>query len=48
MFGTKKTVNPPFNNMNNIKKGNGTKILTIAVVLIVLAILVSESYYSIK
>ncbi|MCH5260108.1 MAG: FtsH protease activity modulator HflK, partial [Lachnospiraceae bacterium] len=34
--------------MNNVKKGNGTKILTIAVVLIVLAILVSESYYSIK
>lgn len=48
MFGTKKTVNNPFNNMNNVKKGNGTKILTIAVVLIVLAILVSESYYSIK
>lgn len=48
MFGTKKNENNPFQNMNNVKKGNGTKILKIAVVLIILAVLVGESYYTIK
>ena len=48
MFGTKKTVNTPFHNTNSGKKGNGMKILTIVVVLIILAVLFGESYYTIK
>lgn len=51
MFSTKKNGNNPFqnvNNVNNVKKGNGAKILKIAAVLIILAVLVGESYYTIK
>lgn len=48
MFSTKKNGNNPFQNVNNVKKGNGAKILKIAAVLIILAVLVGESYYTIK
>lgn len=45
MFGTKKTVNTP---LNSGKKGAGTKIAKIAIVLVILAVLAGESYYTIK
>ena len=49
MFGAKKTVNNPFQNMNSGKTGKGAKtIAKIAVVLVILALLASESYYTIK
>ena len=48
MFGTKKTVNSPFHNMNNGNKGKGMRIARIAVVIVILAVLAGESYYTIK
>ena len=48
MFGTKKNVTNPLNNMSNGNKGKGTRLLKIAVVFIILGVLVGESYYTIK
>ena len=48
MFGTKKNMTNPLNNMNNGNKGKGTRLLKIAVVLIILGVLAGESYYTIK
>lgn len=48
MFGTKKNMTNPLNNMSNGNKGKGTRLLKIAVVLIILGILAGESYYTIK
>ena len=48
MFGAKKDMNNPLNSMNNGNKGKGTKIARIVVALVILAVLVGESYYSIK
>lgn len=48
MFGAKKNMNNPLNNMNSVKKGSGKKIAAFIVVVAVLLILVGESYYTIK
>ena len=48
MFGAKKNMNNPLNNINNVKKGSGKKIAAFIVVIAVLLILVGESYYTIK
>ena len=45
MFGTKNNMTNP---LNNVKKGTGTKIARIIVVLVILAVLSGESYYTIK
>ena len=48
MFGAKKNMNNPLNNMTNTKKGSGKKIAAFIIVIAVLLILVGESYYTIK
>ena len=48
MFGAKKTMNNPLNNMKNGSKGKSSKIIKIAVVLVILLVLAGESYYSIQ
>lgn len=48
MFGAKKNTNDMFNNANKVNKGKARSIAGIAVIIVILAVLVSESYYSIQ
>lgn len=48
MFGAKKNTNDMFGNANKVNKGKARSIAGIAVIIVILAMLVSESYYSIQ
>ena len=48
MFGTKKNINNPMNNVKSGNLGSGKRIVKIIIVIAILLVLAGESYYTIK